>query len=277
MTDDSIADLLEGLASPEPSAAWKDFLQRYSPVVLHIARHYESDPQRANECFDHVCQALSDNRFRRLLGFQPNGPAKFRTWLMAVTANLCVDWRRKRRGRFRPVRAVTQLPELEQLVYRHMYVRGMRRAECLRALEGRFPTLTEQQLSEINARLFGLLTPQQRWQLGTRMATAGLGGGTLTSGLADEALQLEDAAAGPEDLAQSDQERDRLAAALSQLPTQQRLLLRLRYEQNLPLAEVARLTGLPDPFRAHRQMRAALKALTDLVNRPTDPISRKTP
>ena len=59
---------------------------------------------------------------------------------MAVTANLCIDWRRKRRGRFRPIRAVAQLPELEQLVYRYMYVRGMRRAECLRALEARFPT-----------------------------------------------------------------------------------------------------------------------------------------
>ena len=74
MIDESITDLLAGLASNNPSAAWKDFLQRYSSLILHIVRHYESDPQRANECFHHVCQALSDDRFRRLLGFRRTGP-----------------------------------------------------------------------------------------------------------------------------------------------------------------------------------------------------------
>jgi len=276
MTDDSIADLLAGLASPDPSAAWKDFLQRYSPVVLHIARHYESDPQRANECFDHVCQALSDHRFRRLLSFESNGPARFRTWLMAVTANLCVDWRRKRRGRFRPVRAVAHLPELDQLVYRHIYVRGLPRAECLRLLQPRFPELTNQQLSSINGRLFSLLSPQQRWQLGMGMATAGPRGDMITLDTGDDSIHLADAGAGPEEIAQDAQEGELLANALAQLPSQQRLLLRLRFEQNLALAEVARLTGLPDPFRARRQIQAALKALADLMNRPTDPISRKT-
>jgi RNA polymerase sigma factor (sigma-70 family) len=276
VTEESISDLLSRLASPEPSAAWKDFLQRYSPVVLHIVRRCESDPQRASECFDHVCQALSDDRFRRLRSFQSDGPAQFRTWLMAVTANLCVDWRRKQRGRFRPIRAVAHLPELDQLVYRHIYVRGLPRAECLRLLQPRFPELTDQQLSSINGRLFSLLSPQQRWQLGARMAATGPQGGTLTLDLADESLQLEDPGSGPEHVVQSDQEREHLTAAMSQLPTQQRLLLRLRYEQNLTLAEVARLTGLHDPFRAQRQIQAALKALAELMNRPAAPSDRKT-
>ena len=274
--DESISDLLAGLASPDPSAAWKDFLQRYSPIVLHIVRRCESDPQRVSECFDHVCQALSDNRFRRLLGFQSNGPAKFRTWLMAVVANLCTDWHRKRRGRYRPLRAVAQLPELEQLVYRFIYARGMTRVECLRALEHRYPTLTEQQLSEINARLFARLPQQQRWQLGTGMATAGPQGELLTLDLTDDSFQLEDAGPGPEEVAQTDQEHARLAKAMAELPARQRLLLRLRFEQNLTLAEVARLAGLQDPFRAHRQIQAALSTLAEIMNRPAAHSDRKT-
>ena len=101
MIDDSVTVMLAGLASTHPDTAWREFLHCYSANIRQLVRRYEHDPQRADECFDHVCQALSDDRFRRLLSFQPNGPAKFRTWLMAVTANLCIDWRRKTRGRFR--------------------------------------------------------------------------------------------------------------------------------------------------------------------------------
>jgi RNA polymerase sigma factor (sigma-70 family) len=192
-----------------------------------------------------------------------------------VTANLCVDWRRRKRGRFRPVRAVAHLPELDQLVYRHLYVRGLPRAECLRRLRPRFPDLTDQQLSEINSRLFSLLSPQQRWQLGMRMATTGPQGETLTLDVDDDSMQLEDASAGPEEVAQDEQQQERLAAALAQLPPPQRLLLRLRYEQDLTLAEVARLTGLHDPFRANRQIQAALAAVAGIMNGPTSVQSRK--
>ena len=276
MTDQSISDLLAGLASANPSTAWKHFLQRYSSTIMQIVRRYESDPQRMTECFDYVCAGLSDHGFRRLLGFQQDGPAQFRTWLMAVTANLCVDWRRRKRGRFRPVRAVTHLPELDQLVYRYLYVHGLRRAECLRRLRPRFPDLTDQQLSDINARLFSLLSPQQRWQLGMRMATTGPQGETLTLDVDDDSIQLEDASAGPEEVAQDEQQQERLAAALAQLPPPQRLLLRLRYEQDLTLAEVARLTGLHDPFRANRQIQAALAAVAAIMNRSSSGQSRKT-
>ena len=276
MIDQSISDLLAGLASANPGTAWKDFLQRYSSTIMQIVRRYESDPQRMTECFDYVCAGLSDHGFRRLLGFQQDGPAQFRTWLMAVTANLCVDWRRRKRGRFRPVRAVTHLPELDQLVYRYLYVRGLPRAECLRRLRPRFPNLTDQQLSDINARLFSLLSPQQRWQLGMRMATTGPQGETLTLDVDDDSIQLEDASAGPEEVAQDEQQQERLAAALAQLPPPQRLLLRLRYEQDLTLAEVARLTGLHDPFRANRQIQAALAAVAAIMNRSSSGQSRKT-
>ena len=82
--------------------------------------------------------------------------------------------------------------------------------------------------------------------------------------------------AGPEEVAQDEQQQERLAAALAQLPPAQRLLLRLRYEQELTLAEVARLTGLHDPFRANRQIQAALAAVAAIMNRSSSGQSRKT-
>jgi RNA polymerase sigma factor (sigma-70 family) len=276
MIEAPASDLLAGLASGNPDIAWRGFLQRYSPTILHIVRRYEHDPQRVTECFDHVCEGLSDHGFRRLLGFQQDGPAQFRTWLMAVIANLCVDWRRRQRGRFRPVRAVAHLPELEQLVYRHLYAHGLPRAECLRRLRLRFPDLTDQQLSDINARLFSLLSPQQRWQLGMRIATTGPQGETMTLDINDDSIQFEDANAGPEEVVEDEQQFERLTAALAKLPSHPRLLLRLRYEQDLTLAEVARLTGLQDPFRAKRQIQAALAALTEIMTQTGRNAARKT-
>jgi RNA polymerase sigma factor (sigma-70 family) len=89
--------------------------------------------------------------------------------------------------------------------------------------------------------------------------------------------QLEDPDAGPEALTLRAQQRDRLEAALLHLPPQQRLLLRLRFEQDLTLAEVARLTRQPDPFRVNRQIQAALAALADLMESDAAHCAAKPP
>jgi RNA polymerase sigma factor (sigma-70 family) len=277
MTDESVGDLLAGLASSDPGPAWTEFLRRYSATILQVVRRYDTDPERANDCFQRVCEALSDRSFQRLLSYRQDSPARFRTWLKAVIANLCIDWRRKKRGRFRPIRAVARLPEREQLVYRCLYVRGLSRVECLRVLGPRFPDLTEHEIADINARLFSLLTPRQRWQLGARTASTGPQGDDMTLGFDDAALQLEEPGPGPEELIQSEQDHGRLTAALAALSARERLLLRLRYEQDLTLAEVARLTGLQDPFRANRQIQSALATLATLLNGPNADPRRKSP
>ena len=120
-------------------------------------------------------------------------------------------------------------------------------------------------LADISARLFRILTPQQRWHLGAR---AQVPGRLPRNGLPDDeepAWQVATQEPGPGDLVEELQEQQRLREALSQLPADQRLLLRLRYEQGLTLAEVARLTRQPDPFRANRRIQAALDALGSLM------------
>ena len=265
MTHEQVSDLLGRLASGKVESAWREFLEHYSPLIMHVVRRYESDQGQVTDCYVHACGELSNDGFRRLLRYQPDGRAKFQTWLTTVVANLCVDWRRRQHGRFRPIKVIAGLPEVDQLVYRCLYVRGMPRDECLHVLQARFPALTERGLAEINARLFSLLTPQQRWQLSVR-TTSMLPLDEASTPDADEPnVQPEDPGPGPEELSQSEQERRQLETAMASLPPQQRLLLRLRYQQNLTLEEVARLMRLPDPFRANRQIQAALHALAELM------------
>ena len=276
MSDETVTALLERLSSGRVDAAWSEFLARYSPLIMHVIRRHDVHDDRATECFMHVCGALSDGGFRRLHGFRPDGPARFKTWLMAVVSNLCVDWRRHEQGRVRPLRCVARLSELDQQVYRCIYVRGMSRAQCVETLARRFPELTLATVSEVNARLFALLTPQQRWQLSARTPASK----PVVLGTApeddDPAWQVATAGPGPDELAAELQEQRRLQDALAKLPADQRLLLRLRYEQNLTLAEVARLTGQPDPFRANRRIQAALDRLADLMGGERFQPDRKT-
>jgi len=257
----AVGALIAQLSTPRAGAAWNDFLRRYSPLILQIARRYENADDRVNDCFLHACAQLSDDGFRRLRSFRPEGPARFRTWLTAVVNHLCIDWRRKLNGRLRPVAAIAGLAELDQLVYQLIYVRGMTRRQCLQALARRFPELTDAALSEINARVFTLLTPRQRWQLSARARGSISLDELATSETDDASFELEGASPGPDLLAALDQEREQVEAAMRQLPQRQRLLLRLRYQQDLTLEEVARLARIPDPYRAHREIQAAIEAL----------------
>jgi len=276
MSDEGVKELLERLSLGRVDSAWSEFLARYSPLIMHVIRRHDAGDGPATECFNYVCAALSDNGFRRLRSFRPDGPACFKTWLMAVVSNLCVDWHRQRQGRIRPTPCVLHLPELDQQVYQRIYVRRMSRAQCLQELMPRFPGLTDATVSEINARLFALLTPQQRWQLSVRTRALQQVNRRASSEDDDLTERVTEPGPGPDQLTAELQEQRQLVDALARLAAEQRLLLRLRYDQNLTLAEVARLTNQPDPFRANRQIQSALKALADLMSDPRIAPDRKT-
>jgi RNA polymerase sigma factor (sigma-70 family) len=229
--------------------------------MMQVVRHFEHEPERASDCFLFACERLSDDGFRRLRSFRRDGPARFQTWLKAVVANLSIDWRRKQDGRIRPFANVSDLPPLDQQVYRHIFLRGMTRLECQRALVGRFPDLTVEQVAEANARLFKRLSSRQRWQIVQRSRGSVSLDEAMSPGDDGAAFQPEDPGASPDQLAEEWMSRDLINEALQKLAPRQRLLLRLRYQQDLTLEEVARLVGLPDPYRANREIQAAIEAL----------------
>jgi RNA polymerase sigma factor (sigma-70 family) len=249
-----IENILLCLNTGQLDAGWAAFLEAYSAALHKVIRQFEADNSTSEDCFEFVCAKLSDDNFRRLKAFDPDGPAKFRTWLTAVTANLCKDWRRSVYGRKRLPESIRQLPEFDQLVFECFYWHGMTHAECLHVLKSRFTKITLDQISNTNARLHSILSSNQRWQLSVKRVE--------TQSIDDPEADIEANDNGPEFHVQSDEDRLRLKKAMARLEPQQRLLLQLRYQQDLTLKEVAHLTGLTDLFRARRQIDAALAALT---------------
>ncbi len=258
----SVAELLRGLRSAESSATWVEFLDRYSALIMNSACQFVYQQDRVNECFLYVCEKLSDDGFRRLLTFNTAGKAKFKTWLGSVVFHLCVDWHRKEFGRATQIPAITALPAFDQSVFHLVIERGMDKETCFQILRTDFPDLTRELVAKAAGRVFSLMTPRQRWQLAVRNR------GRLTSMgnvERDDVEYLPDPGCNPETEAQSRQELEILQLAIAQLPAEQRLLLRLRFQEGLSLKRIAKLKHMEDTNYAWRLIQAATNAVFDRI------------
>jgi len=266
MSQRSIETLLKSLDSPDAEDAWGQFLTDYSQHIYQVVRRFEHDADNAADCFQFICEQLFENRSKRLRKFRGEGPATFVTWLRAVVRNLCIDWQRKKFGRPRPLRAIARLPVFDQEVFRLVYERATPLAECLAFLEAEFPHTTMTRIQESRARIDELLTTNQRWLI-TRRVHSGNGNETTSLDHPETFLaDLTDSEPDPETLAISNERITRLRRALAELQPQERLLIRLRFEEGLTLGKTAELLDLGNAQRVDRQVQEILKRLEKLMS-----------
>jgi len=120
-----------------------------------------------------------------------------------------------------------------------------------------------------------LCLDHHRARYGRFRKEAQAGGGmslrVLRRRLADAEGTLLDTSLLPDPAASADQgailaERDRhLDAALAALPPQDRLLLTLRFEDELSAARISRVLGLPTPFHVYRRLQQVLGRLRAML------------
>jgi len=89
----------------------------------------------------------------------------------------------------------------------------------------------------------------------------------LVSAEIDMAALRDGGTPSPEEEFHSSEAHRALESALNQLPPRDRLLVRLRFEDELPMPEVARALGLPSRFHAYRRLTAVLAALRHELER----------
>ena len=260
MPEEIIVEVLEQLRSGESPEAWTQFLQQYSGLIFHVVRHFEHNNDHAADCFQFVCEHLSEKRFRRLRQFKVDGPAKFSTWLRAVVRNLCLDWHRKEFGRHRVFKSISRLSTFDQEVFRSIYERGVPIDEAFLQLRPGFPSLTKIQLEQSVERIDKQLTTKQRWLLGARS----MRNSPSTLDQSDSLpLSISDAKPDPEAQVLIAEKRAALGRALLRLSKPERLLVRLRFEQELTLDQISRLLNLGNAQRVDRQIRDVLARLRE--------------
>ena len=263
MPEQSVENLLQQLRSRDPHEAWIEFLELYSVLIFQVGRHFERDIDRASDCFQFVCEKLSEDHFRRLLRFKPQGTASFSTWLRAVVRNLCLDWRRKEFGRRRPFRSISRLSVFDQEVFNCVYERGASATETLCLLQSKFPDATSGRVAESRDRIEQALTARQRWLLGFRSRRQVQRAETTLDEIEAVPLEIPDPQSDPEARALLEERRGALDRAVDRLSKRERLLVRLRFEQELTLEQIAKLLDLGNAQRADRQIKEILRRLRE--------------
>jgi len=142
-----------------------------------------------------------------------------------------------------------------------VHERGQPEREALESLRPRFPELTLADISQAVERINRTLTASQTATLRARASTASRSSNHETSG-----DFLSDPAASPETLAIEKEKLDLLRRAINRLTQDQRMILRLRFEEALTLEEIARLLQRGNAQRADREIKNALSALRSEMN-----------
>ncbi len=261
MEDPPIARILERLASQEFQQAWSDFLEAYSPLILQTVKQFERDPDPVADCFLFVCERLAEKNFRRLRSFRPHGAAQFPTWLRVVVRNLCLDWHRKEFGRYRVFQSIARLEALDQDIFRCIYEQGLAQDESLIFLRSNHPQLTMARLEEGLGRVQGALTDRQIWLAGSRHRKPQQLEHEPGAGTQESSPQLIDPAPNPESLLIMNEHREAIERALTRLSKPDRLLIKLRFEQELTLQEIAPILGLRDAQTVDRRQREVIEKL----------------
>lgn len=252
--------LLRAFREGQVDQAWPDFLDQCGGTLLQVARSIARDEDEAGDAFVFVCEKLAADNFARLRKFDPAGPANALTWLRAVARNLCLDHQRSIRGRFRVFESIARLPLVDQLVFRRRYRDRLTVTETLAVLGPDVPGLTLDAVVAADRRVSVALSSRQVWSVTAARPRIE----SLTVPDDPEAPVPSEPAApdlNPEALLASAELRDRVRAAIAALPTEERLMVRLRLEQDLTLAELARVCGLRDAQHADRRLRAIYRVL----------------
>jgi len=262
----SVPDTSSRPAPADADAAWSAFLAEQAPLVLQVVRLFTRDADEVQDAFLFVCERLRRDDLRRVRTFHEEGPASFATWLRAVVRRLCLDWRRHRDGRFRLPRAVARLPELDQEVFRSLHLRGHSENEAFHSLKALWPALGREELAEAARRVARAVDGRFSWRLLVRRPRL-LSISAAPSGAdpAEAEAGLVDPRADPEADAVERERSAVLEECLSRLPARERLLVRLRFEQELSLEQMARLAGLSGPSQVERQLGQAVAALREAM------------
>ena len=258
MADSQIAALQQRFRTGRAGEAWQDFLCEYSPIVLQAVQYCIWDTESASDCFVFVCEKLRERSYRRLLQYRPESPTSFVSWLRVVVRNLALDWHRKQSGRHRIFESIARLSPLHREVYLLRYEKGCSLNETYFSLRDRAPGLTVEAVVNLDGELRQSLSSRQEWLLASRTQDP-----PLTLDADDPALRVDvaDPAPGPEALAISREEWQRMAHALSRLDPTERLLVELRFNQGVTLARIAHFLSLPDAQTADRRLHSVLERL----------------
>jgi RNA polymerase sigma factor (sigma-70 family) len=271
---------LLALIHRDPAAAWQPFLERYAGFILAELGRLGFAREPALDGFVYVCEKLAEDGFRRLRAVRHLGRGgELVPWLRTVVRNLASNWIDARDGRKRLLKSVAALPAHCQRVFQLYFWRGLKPSEVLEVLRRGDAQASTATVYDCLEALFSRLSENRIWHLVSGLARS-RGALSLDAPAGEGERVFEPAAADPdpESALLQRESADRLHRALARLPARERLLLQLRYEDALPVAEIGEVMGMGarECERRLAEARGALRAeLVELADGPPEPTVRR--
>lgn len=245
----------------DPEGAYRELLERFTPLLLRMIRRFMRDPDEIMEVYTAICERLRASDFQALRRFHTG--SELTPWLSVVVANACRDRFRKRRATSSPNSVLSKLDERERLIFKYYYQERLPHEDIAELLGGKHggacsPLDVIQAIAKINE----LLTVKKRWML-----LAALNSNRPQLSI-DEMSEYGFEPSGEDPAADDALERDRhlvdrLNAALETLDREDQLLVMLRYEQGMNAQDIAGVMH----YESHKYVYTRLRTITNRLRR----------
>lgn len=211
----------------------KSFFESNLSITDKIVKKYCSGHNivgdEADECRSYVYEKIIDNDYQKIREFK--GKSSYETYMTTVISRILID-RMRSGGRWRPSQKALRIGKeaviLEELVFRKKY-----------SFEQAYNILTtNHNISIERERAYEIITLLQR----KRLTSALPRDVELTDDVSDKKVTLPDAAAINKETSKvKDQLDDIVREMRNLLSNEERLLLRMRFADNIKISEIARV------------------------------------
>ncbi len=256
MLDDG--SLLKKLLNSEKNKEelWAEFVRRFSKLLLKVIWQFERDKDEVMEKYLWIFTRLADNDFSILRKFnysQGKNIPKFSTWFVAVVRNLCIDAHRSVHGRKRFPKALLNLSEDDRKVFELYFWKG----NSIEEIEHKMGQNHNDEHNFVTASIERIENLLHRSRDSIRLDNKGY----IT--ISTEEFSNE--------IAAQEEEFDELESLseswLNMLPAQERLVLRLRFWEDLSVKEISKVMNIIPEQKIYAMIQKNLKQLRRLAER----------
>ena len=232
------------ISSANPYLEHHDLIER---VIRFVCRRRSLSDEEREEFAGEVRLRLVENDYAVLSSFE--GRSSLPTFLTTVVTRLFFDWMRSRRGRPRPSAAARRLGAVAIELERLLFWQGFSFDEACRILRDNHGV--EQSLDELES-MAGQLPP--------RAIDRTFEGGERADHLVAETERPDESALDRERQAEAERVVAALEEEMGTLDPEDRVILKMRFESDFKIADIARTLHLP----AKPLYRRIEKLLTEL-------------
>lgn len=254
MTDEELIRLF----TEDPDRAYALLLEKHSSVLIRMIHKFVRDHDEVMEVYTNIGERLRARDFQALRRFRVG--SDLLPWFSVIVANACRDRYRKRRALSMPQSVIDKLEPAEKLVFKYYFQERYSYDEIVEHIASKHrEQVTLGDVRRAVEKIYALLSVSKRWHL-IAAIRANLPVSSMDAML--EAGISSKSFAQPDDPSEFDeQEVAHLKRALRDLDPELKLVVKLRFEQELKAPEIARIMQYDKPKVVYSKLRTAIQHL----------------